>query len=193
MYQSLLFSLVIQDTDVIVWDTVNEAGIYRLKGHKGLITQCSFMRSQNILITSSKDSFVKFWDLDTQHCFLTLVGHRSEVWGFTVSHDETRLITGCSDSELRVWKINSGTESDAEESRKNSEKQDGKRSAKEAELDEESEAKTTEGGPLSCTLIGSIFRHSHERVVAVMADSSQTFLGCLGNDSQLELFKILND
>ena len=61
-----------------------------------------------------------------------------------MSHDETRLITGCSDSELRVWKINSGTESDAEESRKNSEKQDGKRSAKEAELDEESEAKTTE-------------------------------------------------
>ena len=24
-----LFSLIIQDTDVIVWDTVNEAGIYR--------------------------------------------------------------------------------------------------------------------------------------------------------------------
>ncbi|XP_078372501.1 WD repeat-containing protein 3-like [Oculina patagonica] len=182
-----------RDTDVIVWDTVNEAGVYRLKGHKGQITQCYFMKSQNILITSSKDSFVKFWDLDTQHCFLTLVGHRSEVWGFTVAHDETRLITGCSDSELRVWKISSGTESDTEESEKSSQKHDGKRSAEEAGLNDESEEKTAEGSPLSCTLIGSILRHSHERVVAVMADSSQTFLGCLGNDSQLELFKILND
>lgn len=54
------------------------------------------------------------------------------------------MITGCSDSELRVWKINIGTESDTEESGKISEKQEGKRSAKEAELDEESEEKTTE-------------------------------------------------
>lgn len=54
------------------------------------------------------------------------------------------MITGCSDSELRVWKIDIGSESDTEESRKISEKQEGKRSAKEAELDEESEEKTTE-------------------------------------------------
>lgn len=48
-----------------------------------------------------------------------------------------------------------------------------------------------QGGPLSCTLIGSIFRHSHERVVAVMADSSQTFLGCLvcfAADQKLAVF-----
>lgn len=36
-----------------------------------------------------------------------------------------------------------------------------------------------QGSQLSCTLIGSIFRHSHERVVSVMTDLSQTFLGCL--------------
>ncbi|RMX46073.1 hypothetical protein pdam_00002032 [Pocillopora damicornis] len=182
-----------RDTDVIVWDTVNEAGLYRFKGHKGLITECYFMKSQNVLVTSSKDSFVKFWDLDTQHCFLTLVGHRSEVWGFTVTHDETRLITGCADSELRVWKINSNSESDTEQLSESSKKNRGKRNAEEAGLDEESDEKQTEGTQLSCTLIGSIFRHSHERVVSIMSDSTQTFLGCLGNDSQLELFKTLND
>ncbi|CAH3120735.1 unnamed protein product [Pocillopora meandrina] len=182
-----------RDTDVIVWDTVNEAGLYRFKGHKGLITECYFMKSQNVLVTSSKDSFVKFWDLDTQHCFLTLVGHRSEVWGFTVAHDETRLITGCADSELRVWKINSNSESDTEQLSESNKKNGGKRNADEAGLDEESDEKPTEGTQLSCTLIGSIFRHSHERVVSIMSDSTQTFLGCLGNDSQLELFKTLND
>lgn len=43
---------VIQDTDIIVWDTVSQSGLYRLKGHKGLITQLIFMKTQNILISS---------------------------------------------------------------------------------------------------------------------------------------------
>ncbi|KAK2557967.1 WD repeat-containing protein 3 [Acropora cervicornis] len=167
-----------RDTDVIVF-----------KGHKGLITQCHFMKSQNILITSSKDSFVKFWDLDTQHCFLTLVGHRSEVWGFAVIQDETRLITGCSDNELRVWKISSPELNETE----NPEKEDGKRTAAEAGLQDDSVERINEGSQLACTLMGSILRHSHERVVSVLVDSSQSFLGCLGNDSQLELFKILTE
>lgn len=67
-----------------------------------------------------------------------------QVWGFRVAHDETRLITGCSDSELKVWKITSSTESDAEESEKSNEKRDGKRSAEEAGLNDESEEKTAE-------------------------------------------------
>lgn len=37
------------------------------------------MKEHNIIISSSKDTFVKFWDLDTEHNFKTLVGHRSEV------------------------------------------------------------------------------------------------------------------
>lgn len=37
------------------------------------------MKDHNIIISSSKDTFVKFWDLDTEHNFRTLVGHRTEV------------------------------------------------------------------------------------------------------------------
>jgi len=37
------------------------------------------MKEHNIIISSSKDTFVKFWDLDTEHNFKTLIGHRSEV------------------------------------------------------------------------------------------------------------------
>jgi WD40 repeat protein len=67
---------------VIVWDTVAETGLCRLSGHKGPITQLTFMSQHPILITGSKDSFVKFWDLETQHCFKTVVGHRTEVKTF---------------------------------------------------------------------------------------------------------------
>lgn len=61
-----------------------------------------------------------------------------KVWGFAVVQDETRLVTGCSDSELRVWKISS-TENDTNESTRDTEKQNSKRSAKEAGLDDEAQ------------------------------------------------------
>ena len=61
-----------------------------------------------------------------------------KVWGFAVVQDETRLVTGCSDSELRVWKISS-TENDTNESTKDTEKQNSKRSAKEAGLPDEAQ------------------------------------------------------
>ena len=38
----------------------------------------------NILVSSSKDTFVKFWDLTLQHCFKTLAGHVTEVWDFSI-------------------------------------------------------------------------------------------------------------
>lgn len=58
---------------------VAEAGLHRLTGHKGIVTQICFLEKYNVLVSGSKDTFVKFWDLDTNHCFKTLVGHRTEV------------------------------------------------------------------------------------------------------------------
>jgi len=42
---------VLQDTDVIVWDIINECGLYRLKGHKDAVTQVLFLENKNLLIT----------------------------------------------------------------------------------------------------------------------------------------------
>ena len=89
----------------MVWDVVNESGMFRLRGHKGVVTQCRFLRDRNVLVSSSKDTFVKFWDLDIQHCFKTMVGHRGEVWDFVLSDGDERLITGAADSELRFWDL----------------------------------------------------------------------------------------
>ena len=59
------------------------------------------------------------------------------MWGFAVVQDETRLVTGCSDSELRVWKISSTQ--DTSESTRDIEKQNSKRSAKEAGIHDEAQ------------------------------------------------------
>ena len=40
-----------KDTHLIVWDVVNEAGLFRLQGHKGPITHCVFMKNSNTLIS----------------------------------------------------------------------------------------------------------------------------------------------
>jgi U3 small nucleolar RNA-associated protein 12 len=41
-----------QDTDLVLWDLVNESGLFRMRGHKAQITQALFMSNANILITS---------------------------------------------------------------------------------------------------------------------------------------------
>lgn len=97
--------MLFQDTDIIVWDTVAEVGVCRLMGHRGPVTQLAFMTKEPVLLSSSKDTFVKFWDLNTHHCFRTLTGHHTEVWGMALVKDDQYLVTGCGDAELRVWKL----------------------------------------------------------------------------------------
>lgn len=58
-----------------------------------------------MLVSSSKDTFVKVWDLETQHCVDTIVGHRKEVWSFDINKDETRMYSGTSDNQIRIWGI----------------------------------------------------------------------------------------
>lgn len=76
------------DTDIVVWDTVSESGLYRLRGHRDGVTDVVFLEGveggsglRNGLASCSKDTLVKLWDLDTQSCVQTVVGHRGEVGG----------------------------------------------------------------------------------------------------------------
>ncbi len=83
------------DGAVVVWDIVSETGLYRLLGHRGAVTDISFIRpglgggvqatASNLastfdgLVTSSAEGLVKVWDLDGQCCVQTIANHRGEV------------------------------------------------------------------------------------------------------------------
>ena len=145
-----------EDTDVVVWDLVNECGLYRFKGHKGPITKAEFAYDDKWVVSSSKDSFIKFWDVNNQHCAYTLVGHRTEVYDFVLLKDGKRLLTGSSDNELRIWDVDIGDE-------------------------------------IICTKVGTLNRHGKERVMSLKIDEEETLLLCHGNDSLLEIFRILSE
>lgn len=91
----------------------------RLRGHRDQITNIRFLPSSNnlpstststapgYLLTSGKDTFVKFWDLSTQHCVQTIVAHRSEVWSLDVNQDQDLFFTGSGEGEVKAWRIDS--------------------------------------------------------------------------------------
>lgn len=116
------------DGAVVLWDVVEECGLFRLLGHRGAITEIHFASlergSFDCLITSSLDGLVKVWDLKGQCCVQTIASHRAKVWasaclvGSTIpsppagdssisnlENERARLITGDDDGFAKVWSI----------------------------------------------------------------------------------------
>ena len=61
------------DSEIIIWDAVEEAGLYRLSGHKDKITGLHFLSKpgaikESFLVSVSADRAIKVWELESQHC-----------------------------------------------------------------------------------------------------------------------------
>lgn len=96
-----------QDTDVVLWDVTGESGLFRLRGHRGQITDLAFLGGAGTgkLASSSKDELIKVWDLETQHCCQTVPSRGGEVWSLDVDPSGRRLAAGAADIELRVYSV----------------------------------------------------------------------------------------
>ena len=91
-----------RDAHIVVWDVLNECGMFRLQGHKDGISSLVFLDKH--IISSSLDSLIKVWDTDAKHCVETIV-NRAPVTELALL--DNRLISV--DSHLRVWSINKET------------------------------------------------------------------------------------
>ena len=58
-----------------------------------------------LLLTTSKDTYMKLWDLSTQHCVQTIVAHRSEICSMDVDPDQDLVFTGSGEGEMKAWRI----------------------------------------------------------------------------------------
>ncbi|KAJ1949514.1 beta transducin, partial [Linderina pennispora] len=101
----------------------------------------------------------------------TLVAHRSEVWSLALSNDQRLLVTGTADRELRVWTVDrQKLDAMADEPHNESAEEAARRWAAISEY-------------------GTIERASRDRVVSLKFHPSGQYLGCLGGDRQLEVFR----
>lgn len=110
--------------EIVVWDTVAEVGLFRLRGHRGPVTSIRFIPHPTLsvtahpgyLLSTSKDTYLKLWDLSTQHCVQTVVVGRGEVTSCDameeVGEEEGQgrwiVVTGSGDGEAKVWSIAHG-------------------------------------------------------------------------------------
>lgn len=116
-----------KDTDLILWNLVEEEGKVKLRGHKDQITGLQFLQpeapmifgedgqqiianddsvSEGFLLTTGKDGMIKLWDLASNHCIETHVAQTNgECWALGVSPDGSGCITAGNDGEMKVWSI----------------------------------------------------------------------------------------
>ena len=94
-----------KDTEIVLWDVVGQAGLFRLKGHTGQVTDLAFVDRHHALVSSSKDGILRMWDLDTQACVQIVTAHQMELWSLDVSRAEDRLVVGATDAFLRFFEI----------------------------------------------------------------------------------------
>ncbi|EAT44252.1 AAEL004364-PA [Aedes aegypti] len=162
------------DNDLVVSDVVAQSGKCRLVGHNGAITEACFMeRYHDVVVSSSKDTQIKFWNIETQSCFKTIVDHRTEVWGIALMRNDDFLVAGSGDTQLAVYKIAENTSNAVEEP-----------TGDLGDLLLESEATS----PFRCTQIGNIQRSGFGRTINLVVENNGQILGCHGTDKKIELF-----
>ncbi|XP_055548583.1 WD repeat-containing protein 3 [Wyeomyia smithii] len=167
------------DNDLVITDVVAQSGKCRLVGHNAPITDACFMQKyHDFVISSSKDTQIKFWNIETQCCFKTIIDHRSEVWSIVLMKNDDFLVAGSGDSQLAVYKITENVNSSSQEL-----------SGSPDDLLLESETTC----PIRCVLAGHIQRFGFGRTMNLIAESGGQILGCHGSDRKIELFYFYND
>ncbi|XP_053697012.1 WD repeat-containing protein 3 [Sabethes cyaneus] len=167
------------DNDLVITDVVAQSGKCRLIGHNAPITDACFMQKYHeVVISSSKDTQIKFWNIETQCCFKTIIDHRSEVWSIALMRNDDFLVAGSGDSQLTVYKITENRNSSVQEL-----------TGSPDDLLLESEATC----PFRCGLAGHIQRSGFGRTMNLIAESGGQILGCHGTDRKIELFYFNND
>lgn len=160
------------DTEIVVSDVVANVGKCRLIGHTGPVTDALFMTTfENIVVSCSKDTQVKFWDIETQFCFKTIVDHRNEVWGIGLIRNDSFLVTATSDNTLRVYNI-----------------QTTDKTTDKTTINDNGDLMDDSASFIKCNFNGVIQRLGRGRTINLVTDSTNSIIGCHGTDTTIELF-----
>ncbi|KAH8407135.1 hypothetical protein KR222_007956 [Zaprionus bogoriensis] len=165
------------DTELVVVDVVEQAGRQRLSGHNAAVTDAHFLQrvvDEDIVVSCSKDTLIKFWNLQTQFCFKTIVDNRTEIWALAFIND--LMVAGAGESGMNVYRLR-------------------KKDGSEAQSVETAVAGLSLGdedivSPLTVTNCGAIQRAGKGRTVNLVADPNERVLSCHGTNDLIENFYI---
>lgn len=165
------------DTELVVVDVVEQAGRQRLSGHNAAITDAHFLQrlvDQEIVVSCSKDTQIKFWNLETQFCFKTIVDNRTEIWALAFIND--LMVAGAGESGMNVYRLRKKDENIAQSLEK---------AVEGLSIDDEDMI-----SPLSVSNCGTIQRAGKGRTVNLVADPNERVLSCHGTNDLIENFYI---
>lgn len=110
------------DHDIVIWDTYNGEGRFRLNGHTQPITGLSFIyeketetdadtilsTSPKYLLSGSLDGMLKLWDLEQQSCVQSISTHSTaSVQSLLVTPTQEHVIVGLAGATLEVFELQS--------------------------------------------------------------------------------------
>lgn len=165
------------DTELVVVDVVEQAGRQRLSGHNAAVTDAHFLQrlvEQDIVVSCSKDTQIKFWNLETQFCFKTIVDNRTEIWALAFVND--LMVAGAGESGMNVYRLRKREDSSA---------QTLETAVEGLAIDDEDTI-----SPLSVSNCGTIQRAGKGRTVNLVADPNERVLSCHGTNDLIENFYI---
>ncbi|MCP9261933.1 WD repeat-containing protein 3 [Dirofilaria immitis] len=167
-----------KDSAVIVWDIVNESGLFRLNGHKNSVTHLQFTLDGRFLISSSKDTHVKFWSLDSKSCFFTIADCHSEVYTFSLLKDDSFLLVGSAELELRIFKLHWFPKEEMDD--------EGDKSTKKLKVDENPVGYSEDTQ-------GNILRRSKGRALQLAVSRDEKLVVCVGSLHCVDIFRVYDD
>ncbi|VDK85101.1 unnamed protein product [Litomosoides sigmodontis] len=172
-----------KDSAVVIWDVVNESGLFRLNGHKNSVTHLQFT-----LNGRSKDTYVKFWSLDSQSCFFTIADCHSEVYTFSLLKNDTFLLVGSAELELRVFNLYW-----FEKEEENDEDSKSTKRLKAVENAVEFSEDTQANNIVRCVKKGHILRRSKGRTLQLTASRDEKLVACVGSLRSIDIFRVYDD
>ena len=78
-----------------------------LKGHCMEITCCIISHDEHVLISSSKDGYVRFWNLEMGKC-VKILKQLENVIGLQLSFDDQILVTRSTSLGVSLWNVEQG-------------------------------------------------------------------------------------
>uniref|UniRef100_A0A0N4ZPQ2 WD_REPEATS_REGION domain-containing protein n=1 Tax=Parastrongyloides trichosuri TaxID=131310 RepID=A0A0N4ZPQ2_PARTI len=183
-----------KDSVVVVWDIVNESGLFKLNGHKNAVTDIKFTKNDCNIITSSKDATVKFWNISSKSCFYMISESSTEVYSLSLLKEDRLLIVGSASVELKVYELNWNYD-EIEES-KNNIKEPSAKSKKLSELaggnmveEEDSQYNLF----VTCKKRGALIRQAKKMALQIIPTRDEKLLMVVGNDQIVDVFRIYSD